>query len=83
MDALPELNALVAACWNQRDLRRPTAAELQEALEALLSNATDQPQLSWLSHDEPASAGSGGGRGGDEIGDDARASARQNGHRDY
>jgi hypothetical protein len=36
VDALPELNALIAACWNHRDLRRPTAAALHAALDALL-----------------------------------------------
>lgn len=36
LNALPEFNAIIRACWNQREHRRPTAATLHEMLLALL-----------------------------------------------
>jgi hypothetical protein len=36
LQALPELNALIQGCWQQRDLRRPTAAVLHAQLLKLL-----------------------------------------------
>jgi hypothetical protein len=35
----PELAALIRTCWQQRELRRPTAAEVHGALRRLLALA--------------------------------------------
>jgi hypothetical protein len=35
VNALPQLNAVIAACWQQRELRRPTAVEAHAALQRL------------------------------------------------
>jgi hypothetical protein len=34
--AFPALNALISSCWQQRDLRRPTATEVHTQLLGLL-----------------------------------------------
>ncbi len=36
LHALPELNQLVDECWQQRDLRRPSAEQVRQRLEELL-----------------------------------------------
>ena len=36
LNALPEFNAIIRACWNHREHRRPTAAALHDMLLALL-----------------------------------------------
>jgi hypothetical protein len=36
LNALPEFNAIIRACWQQRDHRRPSAAELYDMLSNLL-----------------------------------------------
>jgi hypothetical protein len=35
LTALPQLNTVIAACWQQRELRRPTAVEAHAALQRL------------------------------------------------
>jgi hypothetical protein len=40
LHALPELNDIIRACWQQRDLRRPTAAAVCAQLQALLHALT-------------------------------------------
>jgi hypothetical protein len=36
LQALPELTVIIRDCWQQRDLRRPTAAAVHAKLQALL-----------------------------------------------
>jgi hypothetical protein len=36
LDALPQFNAIIRACWNHREHRRPTAAALHDMLVVLL-----------------------------------------------
>ncbi len=36
LHALPELNDIIRACWQQRDLRRPTAAGVHARIQTLL-----------------------------------------------
>jgi hypothetical protein len=40
----PELAALIRSCWQQRELRRPTAAEVHGALRRLLALAEVTPR---------------------------------------
>jgi hypothetical protein len=39
LHALPPLNDIIHACWQQRDLRRPVAADVCAQLTALLQRA--------------------------------------------
>jgi hypothetical protein len=38
-EAVPEFNAIIRACWHQRDLRRPTASEVHAMLLLLVARA--------------------------------------------
>jgi hypothetical protein len=40
LDALPPFNAIIRQCWNQRDLRRPTAQDVHRLLADLLARVT-------------------------------------------
>jgi hypothetical protein len=37
LSALPELNAIIRACWAQREHRRPTAEQMHGMLRELLA----------------------------------------------
>jgi hypothetical protein len=39
LHALPPLNDIIHACWQQRDLRRPAAVDVYKQLAALLQRA--------------------------------------------
>jgi hypothetical protein len=43
LNALPEFNAIIRACWQQRDPKRPSAAELYDMLSELLKKHGNSP----------------------------------------
>jgi hypothetical protein len=46
LDALPEFNEIIRACWQQRELRRPTAGTLHAQLHALLARCMETERRS-------------------------------------